>query len=185
MSRQTKGVGKNRVDDVDTGSPHWYISYNSNTSVQLYGCKTTALVLGQMEYFLVLNGDHREAFRKVIASANGQRSRLDLCLAYVRDNQGKLSHRSDAVPSTPPDRTTIWRVRQISFDGGRLGRELSAEFFFDEQTAASRLMQLIAEYNERNSNYPCEVDQEELEGVRGYCNWRFGDMFTMDSVEVK
>ena len=44
----------NRV--LETGSPHWYISYNTGNYFD-YGCVTTALVLGQCEYCLVLKGD--------------------------------------------------------------------------------------------------------------------------------
>ena len=53
----------NKTDDVDTGSPHWYVSYN-NYSTRDYGCDTTALVLGQGEYFIILNGDHRVRSRR-------------------------------------------------------------------------------------------------------------------------
>ena len=42
----------------------FYISYN-NYDVDIYGSDTTALVLGQMEEFLILNGDHIEGYRKL------------------------------------------------------------------------------------------------------------------------
>ena len=85
----------NRTDDVKTGSPHWYISYNNR--VWDYGCDTTALVLGQMEYFLILNGDHREQFRRIIELQCLGQSRLKRCLDYVRNNKDKLNPQSDHV----------------------------------------------------------------------------------------
>lgn len=42
----------------------FYISYN-NHDVDIYGSDTTALVLGQMEEFLILNGNHIEGYRKL------------------------------------------------------------------------------------------------------------------------
>ena len=88
----------NKTDDVDTGSPHWYVSYNYST--RDYGCDTTALVLGQGEYFIILDGDHRAAFNAVIASAADKGwaySRLDLCLQYVRENKNLLNKMSNKV----------------------------------------------------------------------------------------
>lgn len=40
------------------------ISYN-DYDVDIYGSDTTALVLGQMEEFLILNGNHVEEYRKL------------------------------------------------------------------------------------------------------------------------
>lgn len=93
-------------------------------------------------------------------------------------------------PNKPPTAAplhgiVIWRVRQISCDGGQLGREWSAEFFLDECRASNHLKELLAESDRRNPKYPFEKDQEELDGVRGYCNWQFGIMLTMDAVEAR
>ncbi len=88
----------NRTDDVETGSPHWYISYN-NYDRATYGSDTTALVLGQMEYFLILNGDHRQGLKNAIENPDIRlcRSRLGRCLAYVRDHRDKLNKMSDPL----------------------------------------------------------------------------------------
>lgn len=84
-------VTPNRTDNVDTGSPHWYISYNDRDTLR-YGSDTTALVLGQFEYFLILSGDHRNGFIAAIASdRTGGTTRLSRCLAYVRDNRAQLN----------------------------------------------------------------------------------------------
>lgn len=36
-----------------------YISFNFG-DIYIYGCETTAIVIGQMQRFYILNGDHRE-----------------------------------------------------------------------------------------------------------------------------
>lgn len=80
----------NRTEDVDTGSPHWYISYN-DTNIADYGCDTTALVLGQMEYFIILKGDHRAGFQAAIdAGTTRCEGRLRSCLRYVSANKDQL-----------------------------------------------------------------------------------------------
>lgn len=94
----------NKTDDVDTGSPHWYISYN-NRDNQTYGSDTTALVLGQMEYFFILNGDHRQAFKDCIQAGlppvgkakSGQLTGLGRCLNYVREHKAELNSFSDPL----------------------------------------------------------------------------------------
>ena len=82
----------NKTDEVDTGSEHWYISHSSNSGD--YGCKTTALVLGQMEYFLILKGDHRQGFQDCIDDPGRfPKTRLDACLEYVRANRDQFHER--------------------------------------------------------------------------------------------
>lgn len=89
----------NSTNDVDTDSKHWYISYNSR-DVADYGDRTTALVLGDGEYFLVLNGDHRKAFRQIVETPIEERkwkSKLRCCLDYIRENKAKLNKMSDPI----------------------------------------------------------------------------------------
>jgi len=79
----------NRTDEVETDSPHWHISYCSISGD--YGCRTTALVIGQSEYFLILKGDHRQGFQDAIDDPDRlPKSRLSACLEYVRTNRDKL-----------------------------------------------------------------------------------------------
>lgn len=85
----------NQTDDVVTGSPHWYVSYDNETIAD-YGSDTTALVLGQMEYFLVLNGDHRRGFKDYIKE-RGNLTMLGACLQYVRDHKDALNYMSNAI----------------------------------------------------------------------------------------
>ena len=93
----------NKTDDVDTGSEHWYVSYN-NRDIKDYGCDTTALVLGQMEYFLILNGDHRAGLQAACMQEldlrtlkAGQITRLGRCLRYVREHRDQLNEKSDPL----------------------------------------------------------------------------------------
>ena len=80
----------------EQSSKHWYISFNP--SARDYGCKTTALVLGDCEYFLVLNGDHRLGLKDAIeAKDGGLTTSLGRCLAYVRENKDKLNKYSDPL----------------------------------------------------------------------------------------
>lgn len=43
----------------------FYISYNTRDS-GIYGCPTTALVLGQMQKFFILNGNHLSNYEKLV-----------------------------------------------------------------------------------------------------------------------
>ena len=40
----------------------WYISCNT-VDHAVYGCDTTAIVIGQMETFFVMKGDHRQQLK--------------------------------------------------------------------------------------------------------------------------
>lgn len=57
----------------------FYISYNSYDT-DIYGSVTTALVLGQMQQFFILNGDHRKQYAEVIKQG------FDACLKYYKKN---------------------------------------------------------------------------------------------------
>jgi hypothetical protein len=68
----------------------FYVSYN-NHDTGIYGTDTTALVLGQMEKFYILCGDHRAQYQPLIADG------FDARLSYFKANL-KGSHRySDVV----------------------------------------------------------------------------------------
>jgi len=87
----------NRTDEVETGSPHWYISYNNHDHAS-YGCDTTALVLGQGEYFLILKGDHRSEFQEIVSTHKlMEGTRLRRCLKYVAEHRDQLHEFSDPV----------------------------------------------------------------------------------------
>lgn len=68
----------------------YYISYNSRDSA-IYGSDTTALVIGQMERFYILTGDHVEEYQKC--------SGLDECLAYFKAHQSEIAKYSDNLQS--------------------------------------------------------------------------------------
>ncbi|MDU8350777.1 hypothetical protein RYA05_02595 [Pseudomonas syringae pv. actinidiae] len=68
----------------------FYVSHNDH-DISIYGCETTALVVGQMQAFYVLNGDHREAYKALIA--NG----FDACLDYFKANIEHANKHSDRI----------------------------------------------------------------------------------------
>jgi hypothetical protein len=70
----------------------FYISYNDLDST-IYGSDTTALVIGQMEAFYILNGDHRKAYQTRLLSG------LATCLAYYQENLQHKNKHSDALPT--------------------------------------------------------------------------------------
>jgi hypothetical protein len=66
----------------------FFISYNDH-DIDLYGDVTTAFVIGQMEGFLTLNGDHREGYAALIPLG------FDACLAYFMDNIEQANKHSE------------------------------------------------------------------------------------------
>ena len=82
-----RGVGPNLI----LNGNGFYVSYN-DIDRDIYGGDTTALVLGQMERFYILNGDHRAQYAALIERG------FDACLAYFRDNMELMNFRSDLLP---------------------------------------------------------------------------------------
>lgn len=73
----------------------FYISYNNYDSA-IYGSDTTALVVGQMEAFYILNGDHMgEYFRRI---GEG----FDACLDYFEENIDQINKHSEQPPARTP-----------------------------------------------------------------------------------
>ncbi|QNR70503.1 hypothetical protein IAQ67_28550 (plasmid) [Paenibacillus peoriae] len=70
----------------------FYVSYsNYSKDVAVYGSDTTALVLGQMELFFVLNGDHRKQYKEFITQG------FDKCLLYFKENMHDMNKYSDKL----------------------------------------------------------------------------------------
>jgi hypothetical protein len=63
----------------DNGTDDFYISYNP-TDIGIYGDVTTALVVGQMEHFYILNGNHCDAYKALLEKG------FDACFAYFQEN---------------------------------------------------------------------------------------------------
>jgi len=63
----------------------FYISHLPYSPNGDYGCETTALVLGQMQRFFILKGDHRKQFAEVFDKG------FTACFKYYCDNI-QLSH---------------------------------------------------------------------------------------------
>ena len=74
----------------------FYVSYNDHDTA-IYGSVTTALVLGQMEKFYVLNGDHRAMYSKLIAHG------FDACLGYFEANIGEINKYSEKIKGEPDE----------------------------------------------------------------------------------
>ncbi len=68
----------------------FYVSHNSQDTA-VYGCETTALVLGQMERFFILKGDHRRQYEARITLG------LNACLDYFRTNSGDIHPYSEKL----------------------------------------------------------------------------------------
>ncbi|MFK4136684.1 hypothetical protein ACI2KR_31100 [Pseudomonas luteola] len=66
----------------------FYISFNDH-DVSLHGDITTAFVIGNMEGFLVLKGDHRKAYSELIPLG------FDACLDYFMANVDQASKTSE------------------------------------------------------------------------------------------
>ena len=69
----------------------FYVSYN-NRDGGIYGSDTTALVVGQMQSFYILNGDHRTGYGPLLAQG------LGACLAYFRQNVAQMNKYSETPP---------------------------------------------------------------------------------------
>lgn len=68
----------------------FYVSYNSY-DIGIYGDVTTALVLGQMQKFYILNGNHSEEYKKIIKDG------FEKCLEYFNKNISQINKYSDRV----------------------------------------------------------------------------------------
>ena len=79
------------IPNETTEADGFYISYN-NHDVAIYGSDTTALVVGQMEKFYILNGDHRAAYSALIEKG------FDACLDYFAGNLSAMNEFSDKLP---------------------------------------------------------------------------------------
>ena len=73
-------------NDIPISKKDYYVSYNDH-DVSIYGCDTTALVIGQMEKFYILNGNHVSGYKDL--------PDLAACLDYFRDNSERISKFSD------------------------------------------------------------------------------------------
>jgi hypothetical protein len=69
----------------------FYISYN-DVDQGIYGSDTTAIVVGQMQRFFILNGDHREGYAPLIQQG------FDACIAYYEAHISESNKFSDKLP---------------------------------------------------------------------------------------
>lgn len=84
------------LPNVTIDGDGFHVSYNP-VDVAIYGDTTTALVWGQCQHFAILNGNHLDGLRPLLAQG------YEACLAYVREHAGDLNMRSDPLdPPEPP-----------------------------------------------------------------------------------
>lgn len=69
----------------------FYVSHNSHDT-DVYGGETTAIVLGQMQMFFILNGDHTEELKEA-ATMGG----LLECMEYFHEHKYDANERSDML----------------------------------------------------------------------------------------
>jgi len=92
------GIPLNIPNDIISEQKTFYISYISynNRDHITYGSDTTALVRekkGKPTKFLILNGDHSEAYNKIITNGGGYKE----CVMYFENNiQDKNKHSENA-----------------------------------------------------------------------------------------
>lgn len=65
----------------------FYISYN-NADIDIYGEATTAIVIGQMEKFYILRGNHQQQYAKLMDKG------LEACLLYFFEHMDEIHHYS-------------------------------------------------------------------------------------------
>lgn len=68
----------------------FYISYN-NYDIEIYGDVTTALVIGQMQKFYILKGDHRKQYAEIIKQG------FYKCLEFYKNNIADSHSYSDKL----------------------------------------------------------------------------------------
>ena len=68
----------------------FYVSFN-NYDIAIYGDVTTALVLGQMQKFYILTGNHSKQYKKLISQG------FFKCLDYFKANINQAHINSDKV----------------------------------------------------------------------------------------
>lgn len=73
-----------------TNGKYFYVSYN-NVDWDIYGSDTTALVVGQMEKFYILNGDHVKAYKDIMDQG------FEKCLDYYRSQKDLINDKSDPL----------------------------------------------------------------------------------------
>lgn len=85
-------VGENDspVEYNGKGYEGFYVSYN-NYDRAIYGDVTTALVLGQMQKFYILTGNHCEQYKELINQG------FIRCLEYFKANITQAHNNSDKI----------------------------------------------------------------------------------------
>lgn len=90
------------------------------------------------------------------------------------------------IVTMPP--LKVWRLRELSCDGGRIGRTWSESFFTNKDKADERLAAMVAEKNtqekSRGRDFAMYMSRV-VDGTVGWCSWQYGIMIAIDSFEVE
>ena len=86
------GTFEMSAPNVTTDGNGFFVSYNA-CDTSIYGCDTTALVLGQMQNFYILDGDHRQQYAPLIPLG------FDTCLVYFAAHSELANKRSCRLPA--------------------------------------------------------------------------------------
>lgn len=90
MIQTASGLIPITVPNRVTEGTGFYVSYNDYDTT-IYGGATTALVIGQMEKFYILNGDHRDSYAALMQTG------LQACLDYFKANLASVNKFSDKL----------------------------------------------------------------------------------------
>lgn len=100
-------------------------------------------------------------------------------------------------------KTTLWRIKTVSFDGDRIEKVWKEEFYQDKYTADEKMLEEVYRLNEkelartdlfikfeiescRKTGKPWSrlYKQGVVNGINGWCNWCYGIMIYVDYIEV-
>lgn len=84
------GINGTKIEVDGETYDGFYVSYNDH-DVSIYGDVTTAVVIGQMQKFYILNGNHSEAYAKLINEG------FDKCMEYFKKNIHQINKYSDKL----------------------------------------------------------------------------------------
>ena len=78
----------------------------------------------------------------------------------------------------------IYRVKEVSCDGGHIGRTWKEYFYKTGSEAVLAMAALIKESDEKNPKHPYNKEPEIIDTECGFCNWQFGNIIIHDTITV-
>lgn len=125
----------------------YYVSYNF-VDRHHYGCATTALVLGQMAHFFILNGDHLAEYEKILDQGFGA------CMSYFQAHIKEINHCSERAARFKTG--DIVRIR----DSYKLNSPAVPDRLMpDRIRKTARVTSQIPSYKTNDFRYLLDIDQ--------------------------